>query len=101
MPRHESVFGNVELDVQKRAEKSQVGKAQVTPSPNVEPVLVRNSSCPWWGLKGFFDEEATHLQSRLLACFGRLLWNFRCGLYELSRKEAGHNLDTWTTQVPA
>ena len=29
------------------------------PSPNPEPVLVRESSCPAWGWKGFSDEEAT------------------------------------------
>jgi hypothetical protein len=31
---------------------------RVTPSPNPDPVLVRESSCPLWGLKGFSDEEA-------------------------------------------
>jgi hypothetical protein len=31
----------------------------VTPSPNLDPGLVRESSCPYWGLKGFSDEEAT------------------------------------------
>ena len=29
------------------------------PSPNLEPGLVRESSCPGWGLKGFSDEKAT------------------------------------------
>jgi hypothetical protein len=33
--------------------------ALLTPSPNPEPVLVRESSCPAWGWKGFSDEEAT------------------------------------------
>ena len=31
----------------------------LTPSPNREPVLVRESSCPAWGWKGFSYEEAT------------------------------------------
>ncbi|NBR62369.1 MAG: hypothetical protein EBT86_12205, partial [Actinobacteria bacterium] len=34
-------------------------KARLTPSPNPEPGLVRESSCPGWGWKGFSDEEAT------------------------------------------
>ena len=34
----------------------------LTPSPNLDPGLVRESSCPGWGWKGFSDEEAT--QSR-------------------------------------
>ena len=33
------------------------------PSPNLEPGLVRESSCPWWGWKGFSDEEATQCRA--------------------------------------
>ena len=35
----------------------------VTPSPNPEPFLVRESSSPVWGLKGFSDEEATQCRA--------------------------------------
>jgi hypothetical protein len=35
----------------------------VTPSPNLEPGLVRESSCPGWGLKGFSDGEATQCRA--------------------------------------
>jgi hypothetical protein len=35
----------------------------VTPSPNLDPGLVRESSCPDWGLKGFSDEEATQCRA--------------------------------------
>jgi hypothetical protein len=35
----------------------------VTPSPNLEPGLVRESSCPRWGWKGFSDEEATQCRA--------------------------------------
>ena len=38
-------------------------RAGVTPSPNSEPVLVRESSSPMWGLKGFSDEEATQCRA--------------------------------------
>jgi transposase-like protein len=31
----------------------------MTPSPNLDPGLVRESSWPCWGWKGFSDEEAT------------------------------------------
>jgi 5-carboxymethyl-2-hydroxymuconate isomerase len=34
-----------------------------TPSPNLDPGLVRESSCPYWGLKGFSDEEATQCRA--------------------------------------
>ena len=34
-----------------------------TPSPNPEPFLVRESSSPVWGLKGFSDEEATQCRA--------------------------------------
>jgi hypothetical protein len=37
--------------------------AVVTPSPNLEPGLVRESSCPRWGWKGFSDEEATQCRA--------------------------------------
>jgi hypothetical protein len=36
---------------------------KLTPSPKPEPVLVRESSCPVWGLKGFSDEEATQCRA--------------------------------------
>jgi hypothetical protein len=36
---------------------------RVTPSPNPDPGLVRESSCPWWGWKGFSDEEATQYRA--------------------------------------
>jgi len=36
---------------------------QVTPSPNLDPDLVRESSCPDWGWKGFSDEEATQCRA--------------------------------------
>ena len=43
----------------------------VTPSPNPEPGLVRESSCPGWGWKGFSDEEATQYRAdRRLASAG-------------------------------
>ena len=35
----------------------------VTPSPNLDPDLVRESSCPNWGWKGFSDEEATQCRA--------------------------------------
>ena len=35
----------------------------VTPSPNLDPGLVRESSCPLWGWKGFSDEEATQYRA--------------------------------------
>jgi hypothetical protein len=35
----------------------------VTPSPNPDPSLVRESSCPDWGWKGFSDEEATQYRA--------------------------------------
>jgi hypothetical protein len=35
----------------------------LTPSPNRDPGLVRESSCPWWGWKGFSDEEATQCRA--------------------------------------
>jgi hypothetical protein len=35
----------------------------VTPSPNLEPGLLRESSCPRWGWKGFSDEEATQCRA--------------------------------------
>jgi hypothetical protein len=37
--------------------------AVVTPSPNLDPGLVRESSCPDWGWKGFSDEEATQCRA--------------------------------------
>jgi hypothetical protein len=44
---------------------------RATPSPNLEPGLVRESSCPGWGLKGFSDEEATQCKAdRRLASAG-------------------------------
>jgi hypothetical protein len=39
------------------------GKVELTPSPNLDPGLVRESSCPYWGLKGFSDEEATQCRA--------------------------------------
>jgi hypothetical protein len=36
---------------------------RMTPSPNLEPGLMRESSCPLWGLKGFSDEEATQCRA--------------------------------------
>ena len=39
------------------------GVSVLTPSPNSEPVLVRESSSPMWGLKGFSDEEATQCRA--------------------------------------
>jgi hypothetical protein len=36
---------------------------ELTPSPNPDPGLVRESSCPWWGWKGFSDEEATQCRA--------------------------------------
>ena len=43
----------------------------LTPSPNPDPGLVRESSCPWWGWKGFSDEEATQCRAdRRLASAG-------------------------------
>jgi len=40
------------------------GKARrLTPSPNPEPVLVKESSSPGWGLKGFSHEEATQCRA--------------------------------------
>jgi hypothetical protein len=39
------------------------GDDEVTPSPNLDPGLVRESSCPYWGLKGFSDEEATQCRA--------------------------------------
>jgi hypothetical protein len=38
-------------------------EATVTPSPNLDPGLVRESSRPWWGWKGFSDEEATQYRA--------------------------------------
>ena len=38
-------------------------KLAVTPSPNLDPGLVRESSCPGWGWKGFSHEEATQCQA--------------------------------------
>ena len=35
----------------------------LTPSPNLDPDLVRESSCPDWGWKGFSDEEATQCRA--------------------------------------
>jgi hypothetical protein len=35
----------------------------LTPSPNPDPVLVRESSRPWRGWKGFSDEEATQCRA--------------------------------------
>jgi hypothetical protein len=35
----------------------------LTPSPNLDPGLVRESSCPGWGWKGFVDEEATQYRA--------------------------------------
>jgi len=35
----------------------------LTPSPNLDPDLVRESSCPNWGWKGFSDEEATQCRA--------------------------------------
>ena len=35
----------------------------LTPSPNIDPGLVRESSCPWRGWKGFSDEEATQCRA--------------------------------------
>ena len=35
----------------------------LTPSPNPEPGLVRESSCPDRGWKGFSDEEATQCRA--------------------------------------
>lgn len=40
-----------------------VHTSQVTPSPNPDPCLVRESSCPGWGWKGFSDEEATQCRA--------------------------------------
>ena len=37
--------------------------AEVTPSPNPDPGLMRESSCPDWGWKGFSDEEATQYRA--------------------------------------
>jgi len=39
------------------------GAMQLTPSPNPDPGLVRESSCPVWGWKGFSDEEATQCRA--------------------------------------
>jgi hypothetical protein len=38
-------------------------REHLTPSPNLEPGLVRESSCPLWGWKGFSDEEATQYRA--------------------------------------
>ncbi len=35
----------------------------LTPSPNLDPGLVRESSCPVRGWKGFSDEEATQYRA--------------------------------------
>jgi len=40
-----------------------LGKSVITPSPNPDPGLVRESLCPWRGLKGFSDEEATQCRA--------------------------------------
>ena len=51
--------------------------ANLTPSPNLDPGLVRESSCPDWGWKGFSDEEATQCRAdRGLATAG---WR-RCSM---------------------
>jgi hypothetical protein len=39
------------------------GKMLMTPSPNPDPVLVRESSCPDRGWKEFSDEEATQYRA--------------------------------------
>jgi len=39
------------------------GRWTLTPSPNPEPVLRKESSCPVWGLQGFFDEETTQCRA--------------------------------------
>ena len=36
---------------------------KLTPFPNPDPDLVRESSCPGWGWKGFSDEEATQCRA--------------------------------------
>jgi hypothetical protein len=36
---------------------------ELTPSPNSDPVLVRESPCPDRGWKGFSDEEATQYRA--------------------------------------
>jgi hypothetical protein len=41
----------------------QLNAWQLTPSPNPDPSLVREFSCPGWGLKGFSDEEATQCRA--------------------------------------
>ena len=38
-------------------------EGHLTPSPNLDPGLVRESSCPGWGWKGFVDEEATQYRA--------------------------------------
>ena len=48
---------------QRRHESPQRMIRRMTPSPNSEPVLVRESSSPMWGLKGFSDEEATQCRA--------------------------------------
>ena len=44
-------------------EEAIIALLRLTPSPNSEPVLVRESSSPMWGLKGFSDEEATQCRA--------------------------------------
>ena len=39
------------------------GCSNLTPSPNLDPGLVRESLFPWWGWKGFSDEEATQYRA--------------------------------------
>jgi len=46
-----------------RQAESGTPAAEVTPSPNPDAGLVRESSCPCWGWKGFSDEEATQYRA--------------------------------------
>jgi len=59
----EGALDDIEQATKRNADPRALRDASVTPSPNLEPGLVRESSCPWWGWKGFSDEEATQCRA--------------------------------------
>lgn len=58
-------------DLVQAAITAMTAEPQLTPSPNPDLGLVRESWCPGWGLKGFSDEDVTqHIADLGLASAG-------------------------------
>ena len=59
----DNVFRSVKHAVEWGLAHRDLSGIEVTPSPKPDPGLVRESSCPCWGWKGFSDEEATQCRA--------------------------------------